>query len=72
MPAASSDGEAIFDPEDNLDNDFCNELVDSAKIRAAIDEPLFVLIIIRNPFLIVRNNNLPSCYINYPISLSAD
>ena len=49
VPAASSDGEAIFDPEDNLDSDFCNSLVDSPKIRAAIDEPLFVLIIIRTP-----------------------
>ena len=49
VPAASSDGEAIFDPEDNLDNDFCNSLVDSPKIRAAIDDPLFVLIIIRTP-----------------------
>jgi hypothetical protein len=49
VPAASSDGEAIFDPEDNLDSDFCNALVDSPKMRAAMDDPLFVLIIIITP-----------------------
>jgi len=49
VPAASSDGDAIFDPEDNLDNDFCNALVDSPKMRAAMDDPLLVLIIIRTP-----------------------
>ena len=29
VPAASSDGEAILEPEDNLESDFCKALDDS-------------------------------------------
>ena len=49
MPAASSAGEATLDPVDNMDSDFSQAIVDLPKIRAAMDDPLFVLIIIRTP-----------------------
>ena len=51
VPAASSDGEAILEPEDNLESDFCKALDDSPRTRAAMAAPGLVLIIIMNSFL---------------------
>jgi hypothetical protein len=46
-PPASSAIEAMRDPVDNLLRDFCRAEVLSARMRAALADPVFVLMIIR-------------------------
>jgi hypothetical protein len=49
MPAASSSGDTIFDPEDNLDRDLDNMDDDSARSLALLVAGVFVLITITDP-----------------------
>jgi hypothetical protein len=52
VPAASSAGEFSFYPEDNRASDFCNDVVDSLRIREAIAaDGLVLMTTIFNSFL---------------------
>ena len=46
-PAESSLIDAIFEPVDKRLRDFCRAEVESPRILAAVEEPIFVLIIIQ-------------------------
>jgi hypothetical protein len=50
IPAASSSGDTIFEPEDNLARDFASFTDDSESKRALLSADVFVLITIFDSF----------------------